>query len=364
MDWQATNNENDGTWHVPSDWSRRPTRASFSFQGRSVPLETMVHLANVLGVRPWFCMHHASPASWVSAAAAIVGGSLRADLTPILEFSNEAWSAATPQDRAMAAAGAAAGTTAARAHAVAAAAMLAAWDRGAPARARTFVLSTFTVNSWYSNKMFAATALCAAFPSPATVSPACAEGSTSFPVWHAAAALGVSAYLDCGGIGGDDASAAAAAASSVDAILDTCVISVAGASTQWAAQAAAAAAAAAGGVVPALPLAVYEGGPGLVEYASMANGYETAGLTALLIAAHRSPRMERLSRRCLDRADDGGPVHALQLGGVAIKIWLLGFDRVHGAAAHAGAQGARALRVYQSARREPLARWLPEPRGN
>jgi hypothetical protein len=316
MDWASTNVDDDGAWHVPSDWARRPTRDFFSFQGRSAPLESMVHLANLLGADPWFNVHHASPPSWVLAAGALVKAQLRPDLRPALEFSNEVWNALFAQGAA-AAAGAASGQGAPAAHAGRAAAAAAAWEAGGWARGSTaHVLSTFTANPWYTGQLLAARAPCAAFSPSPPISPACAangSAAATFPAWHAFSALGVSAYLDCG-LGDTPEHAAAAAALSVAGVLAACAAAAPGVTAAWAAHgallASAAAAGAPGGAPPALPLAVYEGGPGLVEAAAIERGAETPGLTALLAAANRDPGMEALYGALLD-----GAASALGLGG-------------------------------------------------
>jgi hypothetical protein len=86
MDLAHTNVADDGVRHAVADWALRPTRNSFSFQGRSIPIESMVHLANLLGADPWFCVHAQSPPEFAAATAALVAAQLRPDLSPLVEL--------------------------------------------------------------------------------------------------------------------------------------------------------------------------------------------------------------------------------------------------------------------------------------
>jgi hypothetical protein len=71
MDMAGSNIAADSQRHTVATWAQRPTRASFSFQGRSIPIESMVHLANLLGADPWFNIHASSPPSFSAATAAL-----------------------------------------------------------------------------------------------------------------------------------------------------------------------------------------------------------------------------------------------------------------------------------------------------
>lgn len=167
--------------------------------------------------------------------------------------------------------------------------------------------------------MLAVNASCALFAAtPLRAPSACSGGATEFPAWQTAVGLGVSAYLDCGGLGSDATSAARTVGTmDVSAVLDACMATAASpASMGFAPHVAALAAAALATAHTALPLAVYEGGPGLVEASAIASGSETPGLTALFIAANRHPRMETAYRLFLDNAApalglEGGRAHAL-----------------------------------------------------
>jgi hypothetical protein len=300
MGWTNTGTPSD--WHVVDDWARRPTRTTFSYQGRSVPVETMVHLCNILGADPWINIHAEAPMSVVRSMAALMAGTLRPDLSPLLERSNEVWSAGTPPGVVTSTAAAARGVDVPTAHALLSAEIAAAWDAGwgGTGPLARLVLSAFTVNAWYTGRMLAARSPCSLFPpsrAAALFPRSCPNASASFPSWHAAAGLGVSAYFTCS-VGGNSAEAAATAALDVDAILARCGgldASPQAAAHQWDAHVpllAAAFAADGGDVHRPLPFVVYEGGPGLVELAAELYGGETAGLTALLIAANRSPHME------------------------------------------------------------------------
>jgi hypothetical protein len=292
MDLAATNVAGDGERHVVDDWARRPTRDSFSFQGRSIPLESMVHLANLLGADPWFIVHVQSPPGFGAATAALVASQLRPDLSPLLELGNEVWSAASAPNLPLHAAAAAQGVHVPVLVAQRAAALAAAWDAAfqASPRVRTglpprLILSTFTVNPWYTAQMLTAAANCSLYPplrAAALFPGACASPAATFPAWRAAAGLGVSAYMDCGDLAGSTSAAALTAASSVPAILAACKARLPTAATQWAAHAS------------PLPLAVYEGGPGLVEASAIESGHTTPGLAELLQAASAAPEMEGL----------------------------------------------------------------------
>jgi hypothetical protein len=309
MDWNNVGIASSD-WHVVNDWARRVTRDTFSYQGRAVPVESMVHLANILGADPWINIHAEAPMSVVRSMAALVAGTLRPDLSPLLERSNEAWAAGSPPGDVTAAAAAARGVAVGTAHAQMSAEIAAAWDAGwgGTGPLVRLVLSTFTAVPWYTGMMLATRVPCSLFPpsrAAALFPHGCPNAGASFPAWHAAVGIGVTAYFGCNS-GGDSGQAAATAALTVDQLLTLCETldaSPSAAAHQWDGHLpllAAAFAADGGDVHRPLPLIVYEGGPGLVELDAILRGGQTAGLTALLIAANRSPRMEGLFRGFLD----------------------------------------------------------------
>jgi hypothetical protein len=334
-------------------WATRPQTSDLTWSGRGVPLETMLHLCNILGVGPWLVMHDAADDAYVAALAAAVRDGLRGDVPIFVERGNEVWSAATPVGRRNYAAAAAAGVYGPQWHAARSVAMFRLWAAafGPAARASrlTHVLSTQTVSAWVT-----ATALAY-------------NGS-----WAEVDAIGVTAYVDCGGLG-SAANSQRSALLSVDQVLDLCDAAVDSLAFSWQAQVRAIASTLAAfnrsgadtappqasasvtatataspsvtatpsaspshgalrsgnGTAPALqlsdlslpvppwlagstplltaprslPLIVYEGGPGLVEQAAIEGGPGagiTPGLADLFIAAHRAPRMEATYRRYLD----------------------------------------------------------------
>ena len=84
MDWQETNNSTTTSWdertHV--DGLRTPD---------GVAVEDMVHLANLVGADPWFCMPHMADDAYILAFATYVRDNLDPSLTARVEYSNEAW---------------------------------------------------------------------------------------------------------------------------------------------------------------------------------------------------------------------------------------------------------------------------------
>ena len=345
MDLSSSNLPGDALRHTVREWALRPTRDSFSFQARSIPLESQVHLANMLGADPWFNVHPESPPHFVAAQAALVAQALRPDLSPIVELGNELWNGLFAPAAALAAEAGAAGTTLPTLIAQRVAALAAQWDAAflqqrqaveggsssssssgggggggggggakpftAPLPPRT-ILSTFTAVPYFTQQLLLARANCSLYP-PARAAalfpafcplaapappPASPAPPATFPAWLAAAGLGVSAYMDCGAAGSAAQAAATALANSVPSILAACRATLGEAAVHWVGHTAALAAAAASASLPpaatlaALPLAVYEGGPGLVEASAISGGGATPGLAELLTGASASPDME------------------------------------------------------------------------
>jgi hypothetical protein len=103
MDWMHTNDSQ------AAEWTGRPTPDSATFAAKGVPVELMVELANRLGANPWFCMPHTASDDYVRAFAELVRKTLRSDLVPYIEYSNEIWNFGFPQTQYAADRGVAAG---------------------------------------------------------------------------------------------------------------------------------------------------------------------------------------------------------------------------------------------------------------
>ena len=285
MDMMSTNNF---AADAPTlTWAERPTLETMSFgHGTGVPAEHMVHLANVLGADAWFTMPHPAAEDYWRGFATLVKGSLRSDLAVFLERSNECWNALFGCGAGAYAEARRRGLFASTVHAEHSAAMAAAWRAvwsAAPAAPQRLVhvLSTQTVNSWITSMMLANASQLAGVD-----------------------ALGVTAYIDCGGLG-SESYASVTAQQSLDWLFAQCAAALPAINMSWAGQAAAVsaalAAAGAAGQGRQIPLAVYEGGPGLVEQAMIEHGGEsTPGLLELFTAAARDPRMETTYRAYLD----------------------------------------------------------------
>jgi hypothetical protein len=91
MDWMLTNSAS------AVHWAERPTPSLATFAERGVPVELMVDLANRLGANPWFCIPHTAADDYVRSFAELVKKTLRPDLTPYIELSNEIWNFGFPQ---------------------------------------------------------------------------------------------------------------------------------------------------------------------------------------------------------------------------------------------------------------------------
>ena len=91
MDWMMTNDTDI------SDWNQRPTLETATFSTSGVPIELMVDLANRLGASPWFTLPHQASDDYVRRFAQLVRASLRRDLKPYIEYSNEIWNFGFPQ---------------------------------------------------------------------------------------------------------------------------------------------------------------------------------------------------------------------------------------------------------------------------
>ncbi len=85
MEWERTNNSS------VQAWSDRPMPTDYTFSWRGVPLETMIQLANTLGVNPWFNMPHLATDDYVRQFATVVSQQLNPNLRAYIEYSNETW---------------------------------------------------------------------------------------------------------------------------------------------------------------------------------------------------------------------------------------------------------------------------------
>lgn len=59
--------------------------------------EYMIQLCNIMGLSPWFSIHHQASDAYVREMAAMVKANLRPDLKVFLEHSNEVWNGMFPQ---------------------------------------------------------------------------------------------------------------------------------------------------------------------------------------------------------------------------------------------------------------------------
>ncbi|KAA0164185.1 hypothetical protein FNF31_02421 [Cafeteria roenbergensis] len=161
---------------------------------------------------------------------------------------------------------------------------------GAAERSRrvVFVVDTQSANEWVTERIF--------------------DGAPGLA--SKADALGVTAYIDCGGLG-SRAKAQATARMTVAEVLQACRDALPQIDAQWTRQVDALRR-----IIPKrfwrarnltsvgearallsdspLPLVTYEAGPALVEAAAIEQGTETPGLTELLVAATRHPAMQEV----------------------------------------------------------------------
>ncbi|NNE52956.1 MAG: hypothetical protein HKN30_11210 [Sulfitobacter sp.] len=84
MDWAETSNS------TLSNWDDRPEPDDATWWG-AVPLETMIALANEMGVDPWFNVPHLADDSYVRNFAHLLRDRLDPNLRAYVEFSNEVW---------------------------------------------------------------------------------------------------------------------------------------------------------------------------------------------------------------------------------------------------------------------------------
>jgi hypothetical protein len=308
MDMAATNGGGGRMVH----WSERPTPSYAFWTAKGVAAEAMIHLANIIGADPWFNMPHMAVDDFHAGFATLARDKLRPDLTVYIERSNEAWNALFESGKQLYAEAPPLGLLAAELHAQRSARMATVWgevwgDAARDARI-VHVLSTQTVNPWITRMMLRNASVLA------TVD-----------------AIGVTAYIDCGGLG-SDANAQVTALRDVSYVFQQCYAQLPNIAAQWTGQQAEidAALAAAGALAANAPpppppgggddesgasdargrsawrriaLAVYEGGPGLVEDACIQGGpwvTPTPNLEDIFTAAARDDRMEALYRAYLN----------------------------------------------------------------
>ena len=86
MDWMETN------FSGQEGWENRPKPKDFTFaDGKGVPVEWMVELANQTGADPWFAMPHKATDDYVRKFARYVRDNLDPKLKAYVEYSNEIW---------------------------------------------------------------------------------------------------------------------------------------------------------------------------------------------------------------------------------------------------------------------------------
>jgi hypothetical protein len=93
MDWMHTNNS-------PQEaFADRPktTDARYTLAGKGVPLEIMIELANRLDQDPWFPMPHRASDDYVIQFATMVRNLLGSSSKVYVEYSNEVWNSGFPQ---------------------------------------------------------------------------------------------------------------------------------------------------------------------------------------------------------------------------------------------------------------------------
>jgi hypothetical protein len=85
MDWGSTNNSPITSWE-----SR--TKPTSQTQGeRGVALEYQIAHANITNTHPWFCIPHLATDDYVRQAATLIRDTLKPELKPRIEYSNEVW---------------------------------------------------------------------------------------------------------------------------------------------------------------------------------------------------------------------------------------------------------------------------------
>jgi hypothetical protein len=270
MEWMLTNGS------TVRNWSDRPLPGDYTWTLRGVPLETLIQLANLTGVTPWFNIPAQATDAYVRQFAALVNQQLSPSLRFYLEYSNETWNGSFSQTSWIQAQGLAAGystnaTIAGFYYTSARSSSIFATVRSVlttPSR-MIRVIASQAANSWLSDQMLAF--------------------QNSFAN---ADVLAIAPYFNCddtatGGFGvlGDPSTAAQVDAMTVDQVINVELAHINGCANQEMVSTAAVAR------KYGLKMVGYEGGQSLVGY----NGAENDTLmTALFKGANRSVRMTAL----------------------------------------------------------------------
>jgi hypothetical protein len=270
MEWMLTNGS------TVRNWSDRPLPGDYTWTLRGVPLETLIQLANLTGITPWFNIPAQATDSYVKQFAALVNQQLSPSLRFYLEYSNETWNGSFSQTAWIQAQGLAAGYgtnttmagfffTSARSSSI-----FATFKSVLTTPSRMIrVIASQAANSWLSDQMLAF--------------------QNSFAN---ADVLAIAPYFNCddtatGGFGvlGDPSTAALVDAMTVDQVVTVELAHINGCANPEM-QSTAAVARKYG-----LKVVAYEGGQSLVGY----NGAENDSLmTALFKGANRSTRANSL----------------------------------------------------------------------
>lgn len=101
MDWMHTNST------TQQHFADRPlpSHARWTLEGKGVPIEIMVRLANRTRRSPWFTLPHLATDAYVTAFATLVRDTLHPSLVVYVEHSNEVWNDTFPQGAAVEAQG-------------------------------------------------------------------------------------------------------------------------------------------------------------------------------------------------------------------------------------------------------------------
>ncbi len=270
MEWMLTNGSNI------RNWSDRPLPADYTWTWRGVPVETLIQLANLTGITPWFNVPAQATDSFVQQFALLINQQLSQSLPFYLEYSNETWNGMFSQTSWVQAQGLAAGystnTTLAGFYYTSArsSSIFATFHSALTTPSRMIrVVGSQAANSWLSDQMLGF--------------------QNSFA---SADVLAIAPYFNCddtatGGFGilGDPSTAAQVDAMTVDQVVNVELAHINGCANQEM-QSTAAVARKYG-----LKLVAYEGGQSLVGY----NGAENDSLmTSLFKGANRSTRMTAL----------------------------------------------------------------------
>jgi hypothetical protein len=265
MDWALTNSATD------VNWNDRTTPTYISQAQKGVSLEYMIMLANWLKVSPWFCIPHTASDQYVTQYATMVQSQLRTDVNVFVEHSNEVWNGMFSQNKYATTKAQQMGINVYQYHSL-----------------RTQQIGTIFINAFASNRqrlvIVAGSQLVNPWITQQIMTYANATGVVD--------AVGVAAYIDCGGLG-SSSKAATTALSNVDNIIQACYNALPTLQQQISAQV---------NVTQTYNKAVvtYEAGMGLVEDMAIITGQETPGLTALFVAANRDARMRDLYNQHLN----------------------------------------------------------------